>query len=63
MSDETIKKYGCLTKTHKCKYLKEVALKDMDGVYRWFYQCVSEDLYLHHEKLACGCCKEMEEIK
>jgi len=49
MSDETIKKYGCLTKTHKCKYLKEVALKDMDGVYRWFYQCVSE------EELACGC--------
>jgi len=57
MSDETIEKYGCLTKTHKCKYLKEIALKDMDGVYRWFYQCVSE------EELACGCCKEMEEIK
>ena len=57
MSKDAIKKYGCLTKTHKCKYLKLIQIKDIENKYRTFYHCISE------EELACGCCKEMEEIK
>ena len=54
MSEESIKTYGCITKTAKCKYLKVITVKDIQGIYRSFYTCVSE------EKLCCSCCKDME---
>ena len=57
LSNDYIKKHGCKTKTHKCKYLKLITLKDVKNKYRTFYCCVSEN------ELYCGCCKDMEEIK
>ena len=57
VSKDYMKKHKCKTKTHKCKYLKLIHIKDIEGKYRTFYQCTSE------EELACGCCRKMEEIK
>ena len=57
VSTDEIKKCGCLTKTHKCKWLKIRKIKDITGKYRSFYNCVSE------ERMCCGCCKVMEKIK
>lgn len=57
MSTDEIAKYGCLTKTCRCKWLKILKIKDITGEYRSFHNCVSE------ERLCCGCCKTMEKIK
>ena len=56
ISTDEMKEYKCLTKTHKCKYLKIIKIKDIDNIYRTFHNCVSE------EEICCGCCREMEEI-
>jgi hypothetical protein len=53
---DEMKKYGCLLKTKKCDMLKILKIKDIDGEYRAFYNCVSE------ERLCCGCCKRMKKI-
>ena len=54
ISVDYIKKRGCLTRTHRCKFLKILKIKDINGKYRAFHNCVSE------EELCCGCCKEMQ---
>ena len=57
ISQEEIKKHRCVTKTMRCRHLKILTIKDIEGVYRSFYNCVSE------EELACGCCREMERMR
>ena len=57
VSSDFIKKHHCVTKMGHCKHLKILTIKDIDGVYRSFYNCVSE------EELCCGCCRDMESKK